>query len=201
MTRVLAPLLLLVSACGTDVLLGGAVDTGSDALPASDAGSDAGLPDAGPPLTPFPDGSYMLTIAPTATESLCTGPSLTGMESAFASVTRDSLGLAEGEVAVGAVDAMHLDVTGAPIETGFRAATVRLEKGGGPGVPPEVWIGVGPRADGGPLDTALIGILLEAHETTVTPSGFDGRVSAWYVDPLVEDSQCVLGFAARFTAP
>lgn len=191
----------LLGACGTDVYLGGLDDGGpadSGAADSSlDASSDAAR-DAGPMLTPFSDGSYDLAITATITESMCVGPSLMGMESAFAGVTRDSLGLAAGRVDVRAIDATHLDVSGAPIETGFMQPSVRLEKAGGPGVPPEIWVGVGTRADAGPLDTALVAILLEADETTVTARGFDGRVSALYIDPLVEDSQCIVAFDARF---
>jgi hypothetical protein len=192
----------LLGACSTDVYLGGlddggAGDAGSSPDSAVDASFDSAV-DAAPMLTPFPDGNYDLAISATITESMCAGPSLMGMESAFAGITRDSLGLAGGPVVVRGIDAIHLDVSGSPIETGFMQPSVRLEKAGGPGVPPEIWVGVGTRADAGPLDTALVAILLEADETTVTASGFDGRVSALYIDPLVEDSQCVVAFDAHF---
>ena len=58
--------------CGTDVDLGGAVDAGGDAGALVDAGANDGgvvvdapadVPDL-PDLTPFPDGTWTMTIAP-----------------------------------------------------------------------------------------------------------------------------------------
>ena len=205
MTRASAVLCLALAACGTDVLLGGA-DASLDAhgdLGAVDASMDAGVDaplDAGtdaPMTTPFPDGDYTLTIAATQSMAMCTG-SLAGMESAFASVTRDSLGLVSGPVTITSVDATNVDVSGATIDTDYLMSPVRITKGGGgPPIPANVWIGIGTRTGTGPLGTEVIAIDLEAFETTIAATGFDGRVSAEFVD-LVTTDTCVVGFDATF---
>lgn len=201
----------LAACASSTVILGGRADSGARAdggldagvaidATITDAGSDAPPPDARS-LTPFPDGTYTLTISPTSTMILCTGPTLSGHESDFAAITRDTLGLTEGVVTLHGIDATHLDVSGPPIESGFLMPTVTLEPGGGgaPGVPLDVWFGIGTRVGTGPLDTTLLATELEAHEPTITPTGFDGRVSALYVSLAVMDDQCVLAFDAHYS--
>lgn len=188
-------LVIALSGCGSDVLLGGRTDGGfidDRAMPdASDGGSDAHAP-----LNAFGDGDFDLTIAATISMTLCTG-SLGGMDSAFASITRDSLGLREGPVNIVGRDATHFEVSGMPIELGYRQSSIVLEKGGAPGAPADVWVGFASRVETGPASTDLIGLDLEASELTLTPSGFDGRASALYAD-LTAEGQCAIGFDAHF---
>jgi hypothetical protein len=204
--RLVSSAAVWVAGCGTDVVLGGAIDGGSDGTLSPDAARLDGGPDIAdgmrpdvPDATPFPDGAYDLAISATVTRVTCAG-ALAGMEDAFSGITRDALGLVDGPVEITGIDATHLEVHGAPIEMGFLETSVSLEKGGGPGVPLDVWIGIGTRAEDGPLGTLLVGIELEAHESSIDASGFDGLAGALYVDPLVEDAQCVIGFDARFDA-
>jgi hypothetical protein len=174
---------LLASACGSDVLLGGAPADGS-----VDVGDAA--------LTPFPEGDFQMTVSSASTIVCMNG--WVGMESAFSGVTLASLGIVDGVVTVAAADATHVVMSGAPIETGLRVSSVPLEKAGGGEVPPQIWAGVGTRAENGPLSSTLIAIEIEADETTVEATGFDGRVSAWYIDLATDGTQCLVGFATHF---
>jgi len=180
-----------IASCGTNVLLGGSVDAGS-ARPDTSAMLDASQAS----LTPFPDGAYQMTISPTS-NVVCMG-AWVGMESAFSGITLATLGLVEGPVELLGTDATHVDFSGATIETDFMTTPVSLEKGGGPGVAPEIWIGIGTRVASGPLGSALIGVDLEADETTITSTGFDGRISAWYIDLAMDGTQCLVGFTTHF---
>jgi hypothetical protein len=189
--------------CGTDVLLGGTVD--SDAAPESDAGAlspaDAASRDAATAdafnATPFPAGMHALTIEPASSIVTCSD-SLAGREPEFSAVTRDEVGLVGGPVVVVPVDERHLDVTGAPIEAGYGVASLRLEKGGAPGSPEESWNGAVSRPGApGPADTVLVALVLEAQELSVRAGGFDGRAGAMFA-ALATEGQCSVAFDAQF---
>ena len=64
----------------------------------------------------------------------------------------------------------------------------------------EVWQGFATRVAEGPLATSLFALDLEAFEPTITASGFDGLVTALYVDLADPESQCAVGFDVRFGA-
>ncbi len=202
----------LASCAQSTVLLGGRPDGGARDAGAHDAGPadapmpdtgppDAARPDAGPSLTPFANGPYQLTISPTSSMIVC-GDALAGMEAMFSGVTRDSVGLVEGPVVIRGIDATHLEVSGTPIDMGFLTPTIELQPGaaGTPGAPPDVWTGGSSRpAEPGPAGTSLLFVLLEADELTITPTGFDGKAGAQFVD-LVDGSMCAVAFDAHFGA-
>jgi hypothetical protein len=197
---------IVAGGCGTDVDVGGALDGGTDAGALVDAGASdaavavdapADVPDL-PELTPFPDGTWTMTIAPTSSKLVCSG-SLAGRESDFTGITRDDVGFVGGDVILAGVDATHLTVSGAPIETGYGAASLSLEEAGGPTVPDYIWIGVTGTVGAGPTpETMLIALALHVDDRTITPEGFDGLASALYAHVLTE-GECTVGFAITFT--
>jgi len=190
MTRMATAIVLCLGGCGTDVLLGGGVDRNT-----SDGGDDHVDTPIEHEVSTL-GGTYSLRIDATASMRLCHG-ALTGQEDAFNEITRASLGFVEGVVTVSAVHARAVDVLGPAIERGYHTPSLRLEKGGGPGVPENIWIGIEPYFGEGPIGTELAGFMLEAFEDSVDATGFSGRASGFFMDPFAE-GQCGVGFGARF---
>jgi hypothetical protein len=170
----------VVAACGRDVRLGTAVDAAVDGAPDSNG-------------NPFGAGAYAMAVLDPP-QQMCQG-TLTGMEPAFAGITRASLGLIDGAVTFDTPTATSLAITGSPITSALGTGAITITPDASN--PPGLWDGlVSGDFSAGPASTTRNATDLAADSTTSQP--IQAQLAVLY-ETLDTMGACTVAFGVSFT--
>ena len=201
MIRLVAALLMLaLTACGQDVVLGHHELAASDAAlstPDSTASRDAFAgPDA--TLNRFWPGLYQLTYGPEH-ETMC-DPPLSGTESSYASITPESLDFLTGNVELVLLGPSTIRLDGAILEDPFGTNALVLQSGIEEA--PEQFVAQRSRAaTPGPegTTTTLTAVMMQLDGSTATGRTAEGVVAVAYEAPD-RLSACIIAIGVHATA-
>lgn len=193
--------LLLLSACGQDVVLGHLASLSADAADdPGDAATQRFDAVAGPDAATnrFWPGLYELTYGPER-DTMCDG-ALTGTEAAYASITAESLSFTGGDVTLVHLGPSTIRLDGAVLEPPFGTAALVLQSGFEEA--PELFGAqrartVTPGPEG--TTTQLTAVAIQLDSATATGRTAEGVVVSAY-ESTDRSSACLVAFAAHLVA-
>ena len=179
--------IVIVTACGRDIRLGGGVGDASVDAPADGTGN------------PFIPGSYTMHFLDPAAAS-CDG-SLVGQEAMFALLTTADQRFVDGGVVVSTPNPTALALAGDPVMSAVMQPAITLMPGS-PGAPPELWDAVVMGSFGtGPVTTNRTAIDLAVDSTTAqATAGIEGQLTELF-ETADTTGSCNVAFGVTLTRP